>query len=103
MVRLRSSVHCISCVKSFFSTDKRTTPGSKGSNKRGTYVLVCSCCLVSPLYLQYLIHTNDLSTEAFLFGLYFQMEVLMRHNENLKVVEEEHEQLKIAFAEQSQR
>jgi len=32
-----------------------------------------------------------------------EMEVLMRHNENLKVVEEEHEQLKIAFAEQSQR
>ena len=31
------------------------------------------------------------------------MEVMLRHNENLKVVEEEHEQLKIAFAEQSQR
>ena len=27
----------------------------------------------------------------------------MKHNENLKVVAEEHEQLKIAFAEQSQR
>ena len=50
-----------------------------------------------------MINDNDLSTEAFLFGSYFQMEVLMRHNENLKVVEEEHEQLKIAFAEQSQR
>ncbi|XP_027056078.1 protein CIP2A homolog isoform X2 [Pocillopora damicornis] len=32
-----------------------------------------------------------------------EMEVMMRHNENLKVVAEEHEQLKIAFAEQSQR
>lgn len=32
-----------------------------------------------------------------------EMEVMLRHNENLKVVEEEHEQLKIAFAEQSQR
>lgn len=31
------------------------------------------------------------------------MEVLLKQNENLKVVEEEHEQLKIAFAEQSQR
>lgn len=31
------------------------------------------------------------------------MEVMLRHNENLKAVEEEHEQLKIAFAEQSQR
>lgn len=31
------------------------------------------------------------------------MEIMLRHNENLKVVEEEHEQLKIAFAEQSQR
>lgn len=28
---------------------------------------------------------------------------MMKHNENLKVVAEEHEQLKIAFAEQSQR
>ena len=27
----------------------------------------------------------------------------MKHNENLKLVAEEHEQLKIAFAEQSQR
>lgn len=27
----------------------------------------------------------------------------MKHNENLKVVAEEHEQLKIAYAEQSQR
>ncbi|CAH3043208.1 unnamed protein product [Porites lobata] len=32
-----------------------------------------------------------------------EMEIMLRHNENLKVVEEEHEQLKIAFAEQSQR
>lgn len=31
------------------------------------------------------------------------MEVLMKRNENLNVVAEEHEQLKIAFAEQSQR
>ena len=31
------------------------------------------------------------------------MEIMLRHNENLKVVEEDHEQLKIAFAEQSQR
>ena len=31
------------------------------------------------------------------------MEVMLKQNENLKVVEEEHEQLKIAFAEQSQR
>ena len=31
------------------------------------------------------------------------MEIMLRHNENLKVVAEEHEQLKIAFAEQSQR
>lgn len=31
------------------------------------------------------------------------MEVMMKHNENLKVVAEEHEQLKIAYAEQSQR
>ena len=37
------------------------------------------------------------------FSDFFQMEVMMRHNENLKVVAEEHEQLKIAFAEQSQR
>lgn len=44
---------------------------------------------------------------AFMINLFlsdfFQMEVMMRHNENLKVVAEEHEQLKIAFAEQSQR
>ncbi|XP_020608819.1 protein CIP2A homolog [Orbicella faveolata] len=32
-----------------------------------------------------------------------EMEVMMKHNENLKVVAEEHEQLKIAYAEQSQR
>jgi len=32
-----------------------------------------------------------------------EMEVLMKRNENLNVVAEEHEQLKIAFAEQSQR
>ncbi|XP_074613609.1 protein CIP2A-like isoform X1 [Acropora palmata] len=32
-----------------------------------------------------------------------EMEVMLKQNENLKVVEEEHEQLKIAFAEQSQR
>lgn len=31
------------------------------------------------------------------------MEVMMKHNENLKIVAEEHEQLKIAYAEQSQR
>ncbi|KAJ7379243.1 hypothetical protein OS493_017752 [Desmophyllum pertusum] len=32
-----------------------------------------------------------------------EMEVMMRHNENLQAVAEEHEQLKIGFAEQSQR
>ncbi|XP_022780826.1 protein CIP2A homolog [Stylophora pistillata] len=32
-----------------------------------------------------------------------EMEIMTRHNENLKVIAEEHEQLKIAFAEQSQR
>ncbi|XP_031552269.1 protein CIP2A homolog [Actinia tenebrosa] len=32
-----------------------------------------------------------------------EMETLMRYNENLKIIEEEHEHLKVAFAEQSQR